>query len=149
MDSLRVLVIAPTPFFGDRGCHVRIYEEIRALAALGIQSSVVTYPTGRDLPDIKTVRARAFPGIKAGPLGFSAGRPLLDLAVFLKSHREVARFHPHLLHLTKDVPQNPLHNCTFITLFLFLSQATLYSFCDPSAMRSLVKAEQCTMWFSL
>ena len=99
MDSLRVLVIAPTPFFGDRGCHVRIYEEIRALAALGIQSSVVTYPTGRDLPDIKTVRARAFPGIKAGPLGFSAGRPLLDLAVFLKSHREVARFHPHLLHV--------------------------------------------------
>lgn len=98
MDSLRVLVIAPTPFFGDRGCHVRIYEEIRALATLGIQSSVVTYPTGLDLPDIKIVRARAFPGIKAGPLGFSAGRPILDLAVLLKSQREITRFRPHLLH---------------------------------------------------
>ena len=33
---LRVLVVAPTPFFGDRGCHIRIYEEVRGLAALGV-----------------------------------------------------------------------------------------------------------------
>ena len=24
---MRVLMVAPTPFFGDRGCHVRILEE--------------------------------------------------------------------------------------------------------------------------
>ena len=97
-QSPRVLVIAPTPFFGDRGCHVRIYEEVRALAARGIESSVVTYSSGRDLPDVRTVRARAIPGIEAGPLGFSPGRPALDLAVLLAAHREVARFEPDLLH---------------------------------------------------
>ena len=95
---LRVLVIAPTPFFGDRGCHVRIYEEIRALEALGVESLVVTYPTGQDLPDVRTARARPVPGIKAGPLGFSPGRPILDLAVLVAAHREIRRFHPHLLH---------------------------------------------------
>ena len=58
-DPLRVLVIAPTPFFGDRGCHVRIYEEVRGLMARGIEVRVVTYPTGRDLDGIETVRARA------------------------------------------------------------------------------------------
>ena len=94
----RVLVIAPTPFFGDRGCHVRIYEEVRALAARGIESSVVTYASGRDLADVRTVRARAIPGIEAGPLGFSPGRPVLDLAVMLAAHREVARFEPDLIH---------------------------------------------------
>lgn len=97
-QSPRVLVIAPTPFFGDRGCHVRIYEEVRALAARGIESSVVTYSSGRDLPDVRTVRARAIPGIEAGPLGFSPGRPALDLAVLLAAHREVDRFEPDLLH---------------------------------------------------
>lgn len=95
---VRVLVIAPTPFFGDRGCHVRIYEEVRALAARGIESLVVTYSSGRDLPDVRTVRARAIPGIAAAPLGFSAGRPALDLAVLLAAHREIARFRPDLLH---------------------------------------------------
>ena len=94
----RILVIAPTPFFGDRGCHVRIYEEIRALAARGIESSVVTYSSGRDLPDVRTARARTIPGIAAAPLGFSPGRPALDLAVLLAAHREVARFRPDVLH---------------------------------------------------
>ena len=28
---MRVLMVAPTPFFGDRGCHIRILEEVRAL----------------------------------------------------------------------------------------------------------------------
>ena len=98
-QPLRVLVIAPTPFFGDRGCHVRIYEEGRALASLGVQCSVVTYPTGRDLPDVRTVRAWAIPGIKAEPLGFSPGRPILDLAVLLAADREIRRFRPHLLHV--------------------------------------------------
>ena len=97
-QPLRVLVIAPTPFFGDRGCHVRIYEEVRALGAFGVESVVVTYPTGQDLPDVRTARAWAVPGIKAGPLGFSPGRPILDLAVLLAAHREIQRFRPHLLH---------------------------------------------------
>ena len=95
---LRVLVIAPTPFFGDRGCHVRIYEEVRALAALGVQPRVVTYPNGRNPPDVDTVRSRAVPGIEAGPLGFSPGRPILDLALLLAANREVRRFRPDLLH---------------------------------------------------
>ena len=97
-SPLRVLVIAPTPFFGDRGCHVRILDEIRAVEALGVDFSVVTYPTGQDPPDVLTIRAKAVPGIKAGPLGFSPGRPILDLAVLLAAHREIRRFRPHVLH---------------------------------------------------
>ncbi len=26
IPPLKILVLAPTPFFADRGCHVRIYE---------------------------------------------------------------------------------------------------------------------------
>ena len=30
-------MLAPTPFFADRGCHVRILEEARALLPLGVE----------------------------------------------------------------------------------------------------------------
>jgi len=95
---LRVLVIAPTPFFGDRGCHVRIYEEVRGLAKLGIDSRVVTYSSGRDLPDVSIERAPRLPGVRPGGLGPSLGRPLLDVSLLQASWRVARKFKPHLLH---------------------------------------------------
>ena len=95
---LQVLVIAPTPFFGDRGCHVRIYEEVRGLAQLGVESHLVTYPTGHDLPDVQIERARALPGIRAPALGPSLSRPVLDLGVLVAAGRVIRRVRPDLIH---------------------------------------------------
>lgn len=97
-DGLRVLVVAPTPFFGDRGCHVRIYEEVRGLAARGVEARVVTYPTGRDLDGLAITRARSWFGVEAGALGPTWGRPLLDLSLFDACRRVVREFRPHLVH---------------------------------------------------
>jgi len=96
--QLRVLVVAPTPFFGDRGCHVRIYEQVRGLAKVGIESRIVTYPTGRNLPDVTIDRAWKLPGIRASALGPSASRPVLDLGVLLAAWRVVRSFRPHIIH---------------------------------------------------
>ncbi|HJO38376.1 MAG: glycosyltransferase family 4 protein [Vicinamibacterales bacterium] len=95
---LRVLVVAPTPFFGDRGCHIRIYEEVRGLAALGVESSVVTYPSGRDLPDVEIHRATSIPGIRARELGPSWTRPVIDLSLWRAARRVARWFRPHLIH---------------------------------------------------
>lgn len=97
-DPLRILVIAPTPFFGDRGCHVRIYEEVRGLLARGIEAHVVTYPTGRDPAGLAVTRARSWFGVEAGILGPTWGRPLLDLALLDACRRVVREFRPHLVH---------------------------------------------------
>lgn len=97
-DPLRVLVIAPTPFFGDRGCHVRIYEEVRGLAVRGVETHVVTYPTGRDVEGVETTRARAWFGADAGVLGPSRGRPVLDLSLLATCRQALRRFRPHVLH---------------------------------------------------
>lgn len=94
----RVLAIAPTPFFGDRGCHVRIYEEVRALAALDIESLVVTYPTGKDLPDVRIRRSPRLPGIEASALGFSWSRPLLDGMLLGSLLRAIHEWKPQVLH---------------------------------------------------
>ena len=39
--KIKVLMIAPTPFFADRGCHVKILEEVRALSRRNIDVKVV------------------------------------------------------------------------------------------------------------
>ena len=54
-------MVAPTSFFLDYGCHVRILEETRALQRLGHQVTIVTYYLGRDLPDLDIVRTRPTP----------------------------------------------------------------------------------------
>ncbi len=54
-------MIAPTSFFLDYGCHVRILEEARALQRLGQHVTIATYYLGRDLPDLEIVRTRPTP----------------------------------------------------------------------------------------
>jgi len=58
---LRILMIAPTSFFLDYGCHVRILEEARVLQRLGHQVTIATYYLGRDIPGLEIVRCRPTP----------------------------------------------------------------------------------------
>ena len=95
---MRVLMVAPTPFFGDRGCHIRILEEVRALRGLGVETLVATYAVGRDHPEVRTVRAPRVPWVKTLPVGFSPHRPYLDGLLFGTTLRAARRFRPDILH---------------------------------------------------
>lgn len=97
-EPRRVLVVAPTPFFGDRGCHVRILEEARALHPLGYETEIVTYPAGNDPPGLSVTRARRLPGIAPSALGPSWNRPLLDLLLTTRALGRLRRWRPHLIH---------------------------------------------------
>ncbi len=54
-------MIAPTSFFLDYGCHVRILEEARVLQRLGHRVTIATYYLGRDIADLEIVRTRPTP----------------------------------------------------------------------------------------
>jgi glycosyltransferase involved in cell wall biosynthesis len=95
---MRVLMVAPTPFFGDRGCHIRILEEVRALRGLGVETLVVTYAVGRDHPEVSTVRAPRVPWVRTLPVGFSPHRPYLDVMLLGTTLRAARRFKPDVLH---------------------------------------------------
>jgi glycosyltransferase involved in cell wall biosynthesis len=95
---MRVLMVAPTPFFGDRGCHIRILEEVRALRGLGVETLVATYSVGRDHPEVPTVRTPRLPWVRTLPVGFSPHRPYLDALLFGTALRAARRFRPDLLH---------------------------------------------------
>jgi glycosyltransferase involved in cell wall biosynthesis len=97
-EPIRVLVIAPTPFFADRGCHVRILEEARAVIPCGVQLRLVTYHIGRDLPGFPVDRIPSIPWygkLEAGP---SWHKPYLDLLLLFKALKVARSFKPQLIH---------------------------------------------------
>jgi glycosyltransferase involved in cell wall biosynthesis len=110
-EKLKILMIAPTPYFADRGCHVRIYEEARALTGLGHDVRVATYHHGRDMPGIPTFRIPAVPWYKKLSAGPSWHKPYLDLLLFFKALSVARKFRPHILHAH-------LHEGAFIAVFL-------------------------------
>jgi glycosyltransferase involved in cell wall biosynthesis len=95
---MRVLMVAPTPFFADRGCHVRILEETRALRAHGVEVLVATYPVGAELSDVATVRSPRPPWVRRLGVGFSIHRPYLDALLLGTAMRAARRFRPDVLH---------------------------------------------------
>jgi len=91
-------MIAPTPYFADRGCHVRIYEEARALTKLGHEVCIVTYHLGRDMPGVRVVRTPHVPWYNKLEAGPSWHKPYLDMLLLWKSLTEARSFRPHLIH---------------------------------------------------
>jgi glycosyltransferase involved in cell wall biosynthesis len=104
-------MLAPTPYFADRGCHVRIYEEARVLTALGHDVRIATYHIGRDMPGIPTFRTLAIPWYRKLTAGPSWHKPYLDILLFFKALALARTFRPHLIHAH-------LHEGAFIGLFL-------------------------------
>lgn len=73
---MKILVVAPTPFFASRGTHIRILEEALALEKLGNEITIATYHIGSDIPkdiptgiDIRRIRRWLFwyKKLEAGP----------------------------------------------------------------------------------
>ncbi len=94
----RVLMLAPTPFFSDRGCHVRIYEEARYLAASGYDVVIVTYPLGSDPPGLQVMRARAVSNYRRTEAGPAWARLYLDALVLARAWAAARRARPDLIH---------------------------------------------------
>lgn len=73
---LNILVVAPTPFFADRGTHIRILEEALAMERRGHTVTIATYHIGKDIPellgskiDVRRIRRLLFwyKKLEAGP----------------------------------------------------------------------------------
>jgi len=91
-------MVAPTPYFADRGCHVRIYEEARALITLGHDVRIVTYHIGRDIPGIPVIRIPRIPWYNKLEAGPSWHKLYLDALLLFKAFAFSLKFHPHIIH---------------------------------------------------
>ncbi len=95
---IKVLHIAPTPFFSDRGCHVRIRGIINALNKRLVTNVLCTYNLGRDVDDIEIVRTAAIPGYTKQEAGPSVFKYLADILLFFKVCALIARRKPDIIH---------------------------------------------------
>ncbi len=94
----RVLMIAPTPFFSDRGCHMHIAEQAYALQRRGLLVEIVTYHLGRDLPGLSVTRTLTIPWYhKRGP-GPSWHKFYVDPLLLITAWRAALRFRPDVIH---------------------------------------------------
>ncbi len=98
---LRILIIAPTMYFSDRGCHIRIYEQARILGEMGHQPTIITYHSGGDMGNTHVERIFRTPWYNKLVAGPSLHFLYMDTLLFLKcieylrSHR-IDIIHAHL-----------------------------------------------------
>ncbi len=94
----RVLILAPTPFFADRGCHMHIAEQAYALQKKGLEVLIATYHLGRDLKGLPTVRTVRIPWYrKLGP-GPSWHKFYVDPLLLLTAYKAAKKFKPDVIH---------------------------------------------------
>ncbi|NOZ51446.1 MAG: glycosyltransferase family 4 protein [Chloroflexi bacterium] len=94
---MRILAIAPTGFFADYGCHVRICGHLQGLQTLGHRLQLLTYPAGRDIPTIPTRRV-PLPGARTMPVGSSWRKLLLDALLLPTVWAAALRLRPQAIY---------------------------------------------------
>ncbi len=91
-------MVAPTSFFADYGCHVRILEEARVLQSLGHRVTIVTYAQGRDLPDVTTLRTPRLPWHADYEVGSSRHKFAFDAYLGATMLRAMWQVRPDIVH---------------------------------------------------
>ncbi|MBE3087925.1 MAG: glycosyltransferase [Chloroflexi bacterium] len=101
---MKILMIAPEPFFEPRGTPFSEYFRLQALSALGHSVDLVTYPFGanKDIPGLRIFRCWRPPGIRAVKTGPSAVKLVLDFFLFAKVLGRLFRGKYDLVHTHEE-----------------------------------------------
>ena len=95
---MKILHIAPTPFFADRGCHMRILGEITALQAQGHKIVLTTYHNGRNIENLRIRRIVNVPWYTKLEAGSSWHKFYLDVLLLWTSIRAYLEEKPDIIH---------------------------------------------------
>ena len=96
--AYRVLMIAPTSFFADYGCHVRILEEARVLQRLGHHVTIATYHNGSVVPGLDIRRTLSIPWRRDYVVGSSRHKIAFDALLGLKTLQVLSRERFDVVH---------------------------------------------------
>ena len=99
---MKILMIAPQPFFEPRGTPISVHQRLTGLSTLGYHVDLATYHLGEDieLPGLNIFRTVKVPGISEVKVGPSWQKIPLDLLLILRSmglllRREYDVIHSH------------------------------------------------------
>jgi glycosyltransferase involved in cell wall biosynthesis len=101
---VRVLFISPQPFFQWRGSPIRVGFNLQALADLGYEVDLLTYPFGepKEYPGVRIFRIPNFLGLRDMPIGPSLWKLLYDIPLFFKALALVTRRRYTVIHAIEE-----------------------------------------------
>src|SRR5690348_5064385 len=101
---MRILMVAPEPFFEPRGTPFSVYHRARALGQLGHSVDLVAYHAGADvtLPRVTLHRAPRVPFVRPVTIGPSLAKFPLDALLFVATLRLLLRGRYDCLHTHEE-----------------------------------------------
>lgn len=92
LSGSRVLVVAPQPFYEDRGTPIAVCQLLQALSQLAYEVDVLTYPIGRsiEIPRVRYFRSLNPLRLRQVPVGFSLRKLLLDTTLVAELARRLS-----------------------------------------------------------
>jgi glycosyltransferase involved in cell wall biosynthesis len=97
-EPYRILMVAPTSFFSDYGCSVRILEEAKTLQKQGNKVTICTYRNGQDIPGLPIRRTLSIPFRQHYEVGSSPHKVAFDLLLFWTVLFAALRRRPDVIH---------------------------------------------------
>ncbi|HEX2695929.1 MAG TPA: glycosyltransferase family 4 protein [Acidobacteriota bacterium] len=90
---MKILMLAPEPFFQPRGTPISVYFRTMALTSLGHEVDCVTYPLGEEvrMENLRILRLPNFLRLRKIKIGPSAAKVPLDAALTLKALGRIVR----------------------------------------------------------
>ena len=100
----RVLVVAPEPFYEDRGTPIAVRQLLLALSQLSYEVDVVTYPLGQsiEIPRVRYFRSSNPFRVRRVPIGFSLTKLLLDATLISELVRRLSEGGYSCMHAVEE-----------------------------------------------
>lgn len=95
---MKILTIAATPFFSDRGCHMRILNGAKYLQKFGVEVKICTYFSGESVAGLDIEKIEKVGWYKRTAPGFSWGKFWLDIKLIFLCRRVIRSFQPDVIH---------------------------------------------------
>jgi glycosyltransferase involved in cell wall biosynthesis len=104
VDRLKILFLAPQPFFTNRGTPIAVRAALQALAAQGHIVDVLSYHEGEDvrIDSVSHHRTVRPPFVKRVPIGPSWQKALCDLAMTVKAVSMARRNSYGVIHAVEE-----------------------------------------------
>lgn len=101
---MKILVLAPHPFFQHRGTPIAVKMLIETLSECGYDLHVLTYHEGEDIniSNVKTHRIMALPGVRNIKPGPSWKKLVCDVVMFYKCLKMIRTSHFDLIHAVEE-----------------------------------------------
>lgn len=125
---MKILLLAPHPFYQERGTPIAVDLLLTVLSRRGDQVDVVTYHEGetRAYPGVTLHRIPRLPGIRRIPPGFSGKKLICDLFLLVKALRLARRGRYQLVHAVEE--------SVFVAMVIRLFWRTPYVFDMDSSL---------------